>query len=65
MRKIVSGASIIVAILLFAAMYGRLPNSAEASSHAQMIRATDAYAIESTIDVKALPRHDTLSEADE
>jgi hypothetical protein len=63
MRKTVFTMSITAAILLLVAMHFRLPTSADASP--QVRGATDAYAIESTVDVKALPRQDILSEADE
>jgi hypothetical protein len=63
MRKTVFAVSITAAILLLAAVHFRLPTSADAAP--QVRGATDAYAVEATIDVKALPRQDMLSEADE
>jgi hypothetical protein len=64
MRKIVLGAGITALILVSVTMYARLPNSANAFPQTAN-KATDAYAVESTIDVKALPRYDILSEADD
>jgi hypothetical protein len=65
MRKFAFGAGITAAVVILVAVYARLPVAADAFPHAQTSTAIDAYAIQATIDVNALPRHETLSEADE
>jgi hypothetical protein len=65
MRKFVFGAAIATVVLLVVGLTIRTPQPADASAPAQVTATSDVYAIEATLDVKALPRQDTLSEADE
>jgi DNA-binding transcriptional LysR family regulator len=65
MRKVVYGAVIAAVVLLVAGVALRAPQPATASSPAQASDITGVYAIEATIDVKALPRYDVVSEAEE
>jgi hypothetical protein len=66
MSKAVYGAAIIaVAVLYLLVVNVRLHGPASASSPMQASNTTDVRALESKIDIKALPRVDILSEADE
>jgi Bacterial regulatory helix-turn-helix protein, lysR family len=65
MRKVVYGAAIAAVVLLVVGVTIRPPQRADASPPAQASEITDVYAIEATIDVKALPRYDIVSEAEE
>ena len=65
MRKIVFGTVIAAVMVFLVALFIRLPRSADASDSQARVRASDIYAIELAIDVKALPKYDILSEADE
>jgi Bacterial regulatory helix-turn-helix protein, lysR family len=65
MRKVVYGAAIAAIVLLVVGVTTRPPQRAAASPPAQASGITDVYAIEATIDVKALPRYDVVSEAEE
>jgi Bacterial regulatory helix-turn-helix protein, lysR family len=64
MHKVAIGAAIAVTVLLVAGLTLRSPHPATASSPAQASETTDVYAIEATIDVKALPRQEVVSEAE-
>jgi hypothetical protein len=65
MRKVVIGAVIAATMLLVVGLTVRAPQPAGASAPAEAIAASDVYAIEAKIDVKALPRYDVVSEAEE
>jgi Bacterial regulatory helix-turn-helix protein, lysR family len=65
MRKIVIGAVIAATMLLVVGLTIRAPQPAGASAPAEAKAASDVYAIEAKIDVKALPRYDVVSEAEE
>ena len=65
MRKVVIGAAIAATMLLVVSQNIRAPQPAGASTPAEAKAASDVYAIEATIDVKALPRYDVVSEAEE
>ena len=65
MRKVVIGAVIAATMLLVVGMAIRAPHPAGASAPAEAKVASDVYAIEAKIDVKALPRYDVVSEAEE
>jgi len=65
MRKVVFLAAVAVVLLLAAGALSRVLHPATAAQHAFAGKAVDVYAIEKTIDVQALPRVDTLSEAEE
>ena len=64
MRKIVYSASIIAGAFLIAGVAVRLLRPVDASPPAQAAGVTDIYALESTIDVNALPRYDIPTEAE-
>jgi hypothetical protein len=65
MRKMIFGASFTAIVLFVAALVIRQPHPATASTQIQASNIMDVRALESTIDVNALPRQDILSEADE
>jgi hypothetical protein len=65
MRKVVIGAVIAATVLLVVGLTIHTPQPAGASGPAEAKAASDAYAIEAKIDVKALPRYDVVSEAEE
>jgi len=65
MRKVVIGAVIAATMLLVVGLTIRAPQPAGASAPAEAKAASDVYAIEAKIDVKALPRYDVVSEAEE
>jgi Bacterial regulatory helix-turn-helix protein, lysR family len=65
MRKIAIVASVASGLFLVTWAAIRVPYSANASSPAVVSSATDVYTLESTVNVKALPTIDPLSEAEE
>jgi hypothetical protein len=65
MRKVVIGAVIAATMLLVVGLTIRAPQPAGASAPVEAKAASDVYAIEAKIDVKALPRYDVVSEAEE
>jgi Bacterial regulatory helix-turn-helix protein, lysR family len=65
MRKMIFGLSITAIVLLVAGLAVHPPKSADATQPAQASEVTDVYQLAATIDIKALPRQDILSEADE
>jgi hypothetical protein len=65
MRKVIIGAVIAATMLLIVDLTIRAPQPAGASAAAEVKAASDIYAIEAKIDVKALPRYDVVSEAEE
>jgi Bacterial regulatory helix-turn-helix protein, lysR family len=65
MRKVIYSAAVAAVVLLFVGVTIRPPQQADASPPTQASMITDVYAIEATIDVRALPRYDVLSEAEE
>jgi Bacterial regulatory helix-turn-helix protein, lysR family len=65
MRKIIFGAAIAATLFIVADVFVRPLRPADASLPAQASGIADIYALEAAIDVKALPRQDILSEADE
>ncbi len=65
MRKMILGVTVGVLVLLVAGLAVHPPKSADATQPAQASDITDIYKLESSIDIKALPRQDILSEADE
>ncbi len=64
MRKIVYGAAIAISAIVVAAMVIRQPHRATASQF-MADHIVDVHALMATIDVKALPKQDIRSEADE
>ena len=64
MRKIIYGAAFAAGVLLVALLVVRHPDPVTASQF-NASNITDVRAIEATIDMKALPRQGTLSEAEE
>jgi Bacterial regulatory helix-turn-helix protein, lysR family len=64
MRKIAYGAAFAAGVLLVAILVVRQPQPVTASQF-KASQITDVRALMATIDVKALPRQDMLSEADE
>lgn len=64
MRKIAYGAAVAAGVLLVAVLVVRQPQPVTASQF-QASQITDVRALMSTIDVKALPTQDILSEAEE
>jgi hypothetical protein len=65
MRKVVYGVSTATTLLIFAVLVVHQPHSATASIQSKASDIVDVHALEAKIDVKALPRQDILSEADE
>ena len=65
MRKVALSTAIVALLLALAAANLRQPRIADAASPEDASIVKGVYAIQSTIDVKALPRQDILSEADE
>ena len=65
MRKVAFSAAITAAIIIFAVVLVRPYPPATASPPTPTSGIVDIYKLQSTIDIKALPRHDGLSEADE
>ena len=65
MRKVVIGAVIAATMLLVVGLTIHAPQLAGASGPAEAKATSDVYAIEAKIDVKALPRYDVVSEAEE
>jgi hypothetical protein len=65
MRTIFYGVAVAAIALIIVGMAVRPYRNADATATAQASAAKNAYAIEATVDVKALPTQDILSEADE
>jgi hypothetical protein len=65
MRKVVYGAAVVVIGLIATGVFVRSYRISSATATAQVSTVKDAYAIERTIDVKAMPKQDILSEGEE
>jgi hypothetical protein len=66
MRKIIYGAAFVAVVILLVTGVNFHPQQpATASSQTKAGATTDVRALMSTIDVEALPKDDTLSEAEE
>jgi hypothetical protein len=65
MRKVVYGAAVVVIGLIAAGVIVRSYRISSATETAQVSTVKNAYAIERTIDVMAMPKQDILSEGEE
>jgi hypothetical protein len=65
MRNVVYGAAVVVVGLIAAGVIVRSYRISSATETAQVSTVKNSYAIERTIDVKAMPKQDILSEGEE
>jgi hypothetical protein len=64
MRKVIYGVSITAAVLLITGAAVELLHASHIRPPAQRLKITDVYALEATIDTKALPRYDIRTQAE-
>jgi hypothetical protein len=64
-RFVICGATVAAVVLLVAALTLHPPQPADVSPWMQASATSNVYAIEATVDVKVLPRHDMFSKVDE